>query len=93
MSFGGSVLAMITTLKNNARPKQNLKDLLKENDTKNYYKNLEVHDKVISPTELSRIKKRIHDESVIEKRRNTLVFISVFFVIIFLVVLIIACNI
>jgi hypothetical protein len=93
MSFGGSVLAMITTLKNNARPKQNLKDLLKENDTKNYYKNLEVHDKVISPTELSRIKKRIHDESVIEKRRNTLVFISVFFVIILLVVLIIVCNI
>lgn len=93
MSFGGSVLAMITTLKNNSRPRHTVKDLLKENDTKNYYKNIEIHDKKISPTELSRIKKRIHDESIIETRRNTLVFISVFIVIIFLVVLLVMFSI
>jgi hypothetical protein len=93
MSFGGSVLAMITTLKNNSRPKQKLKDLLKENDTKNYYKNVEIHDKKISPTELSRIKQRIHDESITETRRNALIFISVFIVIIFLVVLVVVYSI
>jgi len=89
MSFGGSVLAMITTLKNNARPRKKLKDLLQENDTKNYYKNIETHDKEISHTELSRIKKRIHDESIAETRRNALIFISVFIVIIFFVVLLV----
>lgn len=93
MSYGGSVLAMITSLKNNARPKHKVKDLLKENDTKNYYKNVELHDKKISPTELSRIKKRIHDESVTETRRNALIFISVFIVIVFLVVLLVIYSI
>ena len=69
MDFGGSVAAMITSLKNNARKRKTLydnKDLFyKVSSTKTY-----VTDKKATPDQLREIRKRLKEENRRQRQIN-----------------------
>ncbi|MGD9993658.1 MAG: hypothetical protein AB7S69_10190 [Salinivirgaceae bacterium] len=59
MSFGGSVMAMITSLKNNARPKRRYEDRF---DTRKIHSKTPLKEKQISQQELEKIKTTIRSK-------------------------------
>ena len=80
MGFGGSVSAMITTLKNNARKRKTLYDnkdfFNKVSSTKTY-----VTDKKATPQQLREIRKRLEKENKKQKLVNLRVGLFVFIII------------
>lgn len=83
MSFGGSVQAMITSLKNNARPKKKAFSTIK-----NYYpilKNTEkLKQKNISDEQLQKIKNKIRQNAKVE-HRNDFIRLSVIILVLTLI--------
>lgn len=80
MGFGGSVSAMITSLKNNARKRKTLYDnkdfFNKVSSTKTY-----VTDKKATPQQLREIRKRLEKENKKQKLVNLRVGLFVFIII------------
>ena len=80
MGFGGSVSAMITTLKNNARKRKTLNDnkdfFNKVSSTKTY-----VRDKKATPQQLREIRKRLKKENKKQRLVNLRVGLFVFVII------------
>ncbi|MDY0780911.1 hypothetical protein [Tenacibaculum sp. IB213877] len=73
MSFGGAVSAMITSLKNNKRPRKSVFDKLEKNtgalSGKLYF------DKKATQKQLSEIKQRLQKENRIRITRNIIIFL------------------
>lgn len=79
MSFGGSVLQMIQTIKYNnslLRKESAFTQLKKYEERKLNYK-LKFVDKKISPFELERIKEQIRKDFLSERKRNNIIIVTV----------------
>jgi hypothetical protein len=72
MSYGGSVLAMIISLKNNALQRKKPFENLKDNPIHHQSKIAKPRIRRISPIKLAKIKSRIQAESAREKRKQTI---------------------
>ena len=83
MGFGGSVSAMITSLKNNKRKRVSAFDKLerfqKENDDKLYFK------KSASKKELIQLKKQVLKENKNQLIKNSILFFLIFIILIYIV--------
>ncbi len=75
MSFGGSVLAMIQSLKANARPKHKAYQGWNKTEELRFQAYKELWAKKVSPEELERIKTKFRKEIEIEQRRTIIVTI------------------
>ncbi len=71
MSFGGSVLAMITTLKNNARPRKKVFEYKKDHNTSLQH-HYELKYKTVSAEKLEAIKSKIRQQADKEERQKML---------------------
>lgn len=83
MGFGGSVSAMITSLKNNKRKRvsafEKLERFQKENDDKLYFK------KSASKKELVQLKKQVLKENKNQLIKNSILFFLIFIILIYIV--------
>ncbi|WP_167619632.1 tetratricopeptide repeat protein [Maribellus sediminis] len=75
MSFGGSVLAMIQSLRANARPKHSVYDSWEKAENRRFGVNKKLWSKSVSPEELNRIKTKFRKKVEAEQRRSSLVVI------------------
>lgn len=82
MSFGGTVLAMIQSLKANARPKHNAFQDWKKADGRIIHTDRRIILKSVSPEELEQVKEKIRKNRIAEKNRN---LIKIVLIIAFLV--------
>lgn len=80
MSYGGSVLAMIISLKNNALQRRKPFENLKENSIHYKGKLALPRKRIISEQKLLRIKAKIQRTSLHESRRQTILAISILLV-------------
>jgi len=85
MGFGGSVAAMIATIKNNKRNRvstfDKIKDYKKSNESKVYF------DKKASPLDLKKIRDKIQKENELVFRKKVLFLLISIFIIILLLIL------
>ena len=85
MGFGGSVAAMIATIKNNKRNRvstfDKIKDYKKSNKSKVYF------DKKASPLDLKKIRDKIQKENELVFRKKVLFLLISIFIIILLLIL------
>ena len=85
MGFGGSVAAMIATMKNNKRNRvstfDKIKDYKKSNKSKVYF------DKKASPLDLKKIRDKIQKENELVFRKKVLFLLTSIFIIILLLIL------
>ncbi|RKF04242.1 hypothetical protein C8N26_0905 [Tenacibaculum lutimaris] len=81
MGFGGSVSAMITSLKNNKRKRvsafEKLERFQKENDDKLYFK------KSASKKELVQLKKQVLKENKNQLIKNSILFFLIFVILVY----------
>jgi len=70
MGFGGSVLAMIQSLRNNARPKHDAFQDWKKTEKRIFHSNQKLTSKSVTPEELFKIKSRIKKENETEQKRS-----------------------
>jgi len=81
MGFGGSVSAMITSLKNNKRKRvsafEKLERFQKENDDKLYFK------KSASKKELVQLKKQVLKENKNQLIKNSILFFLIFIILVY----------
>ena len=75
MSFGGSVLAMIQSLRANARPKHRVYDALEKAEERRFGVNKKLWSKSVSPEELARIKAKFKKKITTEQHRSTIITI------------------
>lgn len=75
MSFAGSVLAMITSLKNNALPRRRAFKLLKENERLQSGYKKELKFKQVSKEDLEIIKQQIRERAYKQRKRNIIIVI------------------
>ncbi|WP_461633150.1 hypothetical protein [Labilibaculum euxinus] len=69
MSFGGSVQAMIISIRNNARPKKNIFRSRKKDHVNLHSEESSLEYKTVSETELKQIKKKIRANALKENRK------------------------
>lgn len=86
MSFGGSVLAMIQSLRANARPKHSVYDSWEKAENRRFGVNKKLWSKSVSPEELDRIKTKFRKKIESEQRRSTMLVIFSVVIIIPLIV-------
>lgn len=76
MSFGGSVLAMIQSLRANARPRHSVFEDLENAEKRIYHTNRKLVDKQVSPEELERIKLKLK-RNIEKERKKSLIIVPV----------------
>lgn len=75
MSFGGSVLAMIVTLRNNARPRRKAFEYSSEKDSA-LKKHYELNYKTVSASQIQKIRRRIRRKAEREDKKQLYVFLT-----------------
>ena len=83
MGFGGSVLAMIISLKNNARLKQNAHDRWKNDKNYRYKEHKELKFKEVSKEELAKVISKNRKKARQERLVEIILTVSVFILILF----------
>lgn len=76
MGFGGSVLAMIQSLRMNARPKHRVYEEFEKADKRVFHTHGELVDKKVAPEELERIK-RLNKQKIEKEQKRNLIFLAI----------------
>lgn len=89
MMFGGSIQGMLTTLKNNARPKRNAFDKSKKDKQLLHLKSRRLKYKTVSDSKLKEIKHQIRLKAQKDRKRLIAVTVPVSMLVLFLIYLMI----